>query len=213
MLTPITYSQNKQSQKYFNISLITVLILNIGLFSTFKKFEQKVKIRHLDLDDIIVLDIPVTKIEKPQIAPKPPSVPIPTETDFELNPEPNEPWPQFTDIYEAPPAPPPPTTNEWDFIAVDQQPMVIGGYESILKYVYYPELARKLGLEGKTIVHAIIDVHGNVVKTKIFKSMGHEACDVAALQAVQKTKWIPAKQRDKPVKVVVAIPIHFQLSK
>ena len=61
------------------------------------------------------------------------------------------------------------------------------------------------------IVHVLVDEHGNVVATKILKSLGNNGCDEAAVAAIKSVKWKPAMQRDRPVKVWVAIPVIFKL--
>ena len=57
----------------------------------------------------------------------------------------------------------------------------------------------------------VIDENGRVVDTKILKSLGNNGCDEAAVAAIKSVKWKPAKQRDKPVKVWVGIPVVFML--
>jgi len=96
------------------------------------------------------------------------------------------------------------------FIAVDEMPKPIGGIAGIQKKIVYPEAAKKAGLEGRVYVKAYIDENGNVVHSEILKSAG-SILDSAALKAVEETKFIPGKQRGKPVKVQVAIPIIFRL--
>lgn len=102
--------------------------------------------------------------------------------------------------------------DEGEFlVSVDQMPEVIGGLGSILSKIKYPEIAKRAGIEGKVYVQAFIDENGNVVSAKILKGIG-AGCDEAALDAVKQTKFIPGKQRGKPVKTQVSIPIMFKLS-
>ncbi len=54
------------------------------------------------------------------------------------------------------------------------------------------------------------DEKGIVTKTEIAKGIG-AGCDEAASWAVSKAKFIPGKQRGKPVKVRVSIPIRFRI--
>ena len=51
---------------------------------------------------------------------------------------------------------------------------------------------------------------GTVTKANVIKGIG-AGCDEAALNAVLKTKFKPGKQRGKPVKVQVSIPVVFKL--
>ena len=94
---------------------------------------------------------------------------------------------------------------------VDVMPEPIGGIKAIQKNVIYPELAKKTGIEGRVYIQAFIDEKGNVIKTKILKGIG-SGCDEAAVLAVKETKFKPAKQRGRLVKVQVVVPIVFKLN-
>lgn len=96
-------------------------------------------------------------------------------------------------------------------MAYDEAPEPIGGFGAIQRNLEYPEIARKAGIEGRVIVNVLVDVDGSVVETKILKSLGHSGCDEAAVKAIRTVKWKPAKQRDRPVKVWVGIPVIFKL--
>lgn len=98
------------------------------------------------------------------------------------------------------------------FVAVEELPEIIGGYESVLRRIVYPEIAKRVGLQGRVFVSAYIDENGNVVKVELVKGIGL-GCDEAALAVVKDTKFHPGKQRGKPVKTRMNIPIQFQLVK
>jgi protein TonB len=76
----------------------------------------------------------------------------------------------------------------------------------------YPELARQAGIEGQAVVKALVDVDGSIMAVQILKSSGNQMLDEAALAAARKSKFTPAKQRDKFVRVWVSIPIRFKLT-
>jgi protein TonB len=76
----------------------------------------------------------------------------------------------------------------------------------------YPELAKKAGIEGTTTVQALVDVDGSIREVKILKSSGNQLLDQAAITAARNSKFTPAKQRDKFVRVWVSIPIKFRLT-
>jgi len=96
------------------------------------------------------------------------------------------------------------------FVAVEEMPEPIGGIKAIQEKITYPEIAKRAGVEGKVYILAFVDEEGNVTKTQVIKGIG-AGCDEAALDAVKKTKFKPGKQRGKPVKVQVSIPIVFKL--
>ena len=76
----------------------------------------------------------------------------------------------------------------------------------------YPELARKAGIEGTTVIKALVDIDGSIIEAEVLKSSGNQMLDQAALAAARKAKFTPAKQRDKYVRVWVSIPIKFRLT-
>ena len=96
------------------------------------------------------------------------------------------------------------------FIAVEEMPKPIGGMESIVNKLYYPELARRVGITGRVVIAAVINKEGNVVNAHVLQSL-FPSLDEVALNAVKETKFIPGKQRGKPVNVQMTIPIQFRL--
>lgn len=96
------------------------------------------------------------------------------------------------------------------FVAVEEMPSPIGGIAAIQSKIKYPEIARRAGLEGTVYILAYLNEEGIVVKTEIAKGLGG-GCDEEAEKAVKLTKFTPGKQRGKPVKVKVMIPIKFRL--
>lgn len=96
------------------------------------------------------------------------------------------------------------------FVAVEEMPQPIGGLKGIQGKIVYPEIAKRMGVEGKVHVRAYVDESGNVTNVELIKGIG-AGCDEEALDAVLKTKFSPGKQRGRPVKVQVTIPINFKL--
>ena len=102
------------------------------------------------------------------------------------------------------------TTEPTFFVAVEEMPQPIGGLQGIQQRIKYPEIALRAGVEGKVFIKAFVDEKGNVVNAEIVKGIGG-GCDEAALDAVLKTRFVPGKQRGKPVKVQVTVPVLFKL--
>jgi TonB family protein len=74
----------------------------------------------------------------------------------------------------------------------------------------YPELARKIGLEGRVIISVIVDENGLLINEKILNSE-NEIFNFAALEAVKKTKFNPAVQNGIKIKCPMIIPIIFKI--
>lgn len=160
---------------------------------------------------IEVADIPPTEQFKRPPPPPKPSIPIPSES--EDIPEDLTIEATTLDLSDIPPPPPPPELDDGMniFVPYDEPPSPIGGFGSIQKALKYPEIARKAGIEGRVVIQVLVSEKGKVIKTRIIKSLGHSGCDEAAVKAIRGVRWKPALQRDKPVKVWVAIPVIFRL--
>lgn len=96
------------------------------------------------------------------------------------------------------------------FVMVEEMPAPIGGMYAIQENITYPEIAKRAGIQGRVFVKAFIDSTGTVVKTELLRGIG-AGCDEMAMEAVQKVKFTPGKQRGKAVNVQVTVPILFQL--
>jgi len=97
------------------------------------------------------------------------------------------------------------------FLPIEDQPKIIGGYEAIRKNLKYPESARKDGIEGVVYVKALIGIDGIPERIELMKGLGNSGCNEAAIEAVSKVKFTPAMQDNKPVRFWFAIPIRFRL--
>jgi protein TonB len=201
--------------RYFEISLIIALALMIVAFKYFPQFKEgEVKLENPQ-ELFTVEDIQQTKQENRP--PPPPKPPIPIEAPSEDVLEDVELGETELDVNAEVQAPPPPPKEEKKveeeptyFVAVEEMPEPIGGIKGIQEKIVYPEIAKRAGVEGKVYVLAFVDETGTVTKAQILKGIG-AGCDEAALDAVLKTKFKPGKQRGKPVKVQVSIPIVFKL--
>ncbi len=199
-----------------NLEISTIISLAI-LIIAFKYFPDLAG-KKLALDQtqelFTVEDIQQTKQEnRPPPPPKPP-IPIEAPADDVLEDiEIEDTEIDFSAEIEAPPPPKEDKKEETEpiyFVAVEEMPSPIGGILGIQKKIVYPEIAKRAGVEGKVYILAFVDEKGVVTKAEVIKGIG-AGCDEAALNAVLQTKFNPGKQRGKPVKVQVSIPIVFRL--
>ncbi|MFA3782100.1 energy transducer TonB [Melioribacteraceae bacterium 4301-Me] len=208
------YDLKLKYRKVFEISLIIALAFLIVAFKYFPKF-KKTEAKIVAPQELVnVEDIVHTKQES--APPPPPKPPIPIEAPSDNVLEDIEIGTTELDVNQQVSAPPPPPKEEKTeeepvfFVAVEEQPEPIGGIEAIQQKIVYPEIAKRAGVQGRVFVKAYVDENGNVVKAEVIKGIG-AGCDEAAVDAVLKTKFKPGKQRGKPVKVQVSIPIVFKL--
>ena len=91
-----------------------------------------------------------------------------------------------------------------------KMPELIGGMESLQNKIIYPESEKANRTQGKVYVQVYINEKGDIDKTVILKGIT-PALNKAAQDAVNTTKWTPAFNDGKPVKIMIAIPILFKL--
>ena len=101
------------------------------------------------------------------------------------------------------------------FTIVEDQPTPPGGMGAFYKYVAtnlrYPAQARRMGIEGKVFVQFVVDKDGTLTNVQAIKGIG-AGCDEEAVRVIAKAKkWSPGKQRGRPVKVRMILPITFKL--
>jgi protein TonB len=101
------------------------------------------------------------------------------------------------------------------FLVVEEAATPRGGMEAFYKFVRekmkYPAQARRMGIEGKVFVEFVVNRDGSIVDVKAIKGIG-AGCDEEAVRVVQSMPaWSPGKQRGKPVRQRMVLPITFKL--
>ena len=77
---------------------------------------------------------------------------------------------------------------------------------------FYPPLLRDAGIGGTVKLWFLIDEEGNVVRTQVQESSGNAGLDEAATRVGDLMRFTPAMNRDRRVRVWVALPIQFTTS-
>ena len=188
------------------MGLIGILIL-IAAFLIFPRFITDEGI--LQQQEIVIeqIDIPQTHQADSPPPPSRPSVPIESESE-DLDEDITIAETELADYDMWGEAPPPPTNTgpRVKFIPYDDPPVARSPINPI-----YPEIAQEAGIEGTVIVQAFINAKGIVEETIILKGVPNTGLDEAAALAIKRTRFKPAKQRDRPVGVWISIPVHFTL--
>jgi len=101
------------------------------------------------------------------------------------------------------------------FTIVEEPAGPKGGMPAFYKYIgdkmKYPAQARRMGIEGKVFVQFVIGKDGSISEVTVVKGIG-AGCDEEAIRVVQGAPaWNPGKQRGKPVKQRMVLPITFKL--
>jgi len=202
--------------RVFEISLILALAIAIVAFKFYPTFEKEAGQAIEFQEELTVEDVVVTKQEDTPPPPPKPPVPIEAASDDVLDElDVSELELDIKEVVNTPPPPPAEKKEEVEeepvfFQAVEEMPEPIGGIGGIQSKIIYPELAKRAGVAGRVLIRAYVDEKGSVVKVELVKGIG-AGCDEEAMKAVQATKFKPGKQRMKPVKVQVVVPVVFRL--
>tara|TARA_Y100001968_G_scaffold205719_1_gene188911 strand:+ start:842 stop:1384 length:543 start_codon:yes stop_codon:yes gene_type:complete len=179
--------------------------LLILTFLIYPRYLGLIELEDVELQEIIIENIPQTQqIEKPP-PPARPSVPVESEDEDiadDLTIEETD-----LDSFEAWDAPPPPPEGpRVKFIPYDDPPQPLSSIRPV-----YPEIAQEAGIEGTVVVQVFVDKKGRVQDTLILKGIPNTGLDEAAVTAIKKTRFRPAKQRERAVGVWISIPVNFRL--
>jgi len=84
-----------------------------------------------------------------------------------------------------------------------------GGYQ--VRPVY-PEVARRAGIQGTTLLRIHIEADGHVSDVSVQRSAGHQSLDEAAAEAVRRWRFEPALNSAGPVSMWAVVPVEFRIS-
>jgi len=75
----------------------------------------------------------------------------------------------------------------------------------------YPSSARRLGVQGTTMLRVHVLDDGRVGDVDVEQSAGHHDLDQAAADAVRRWRFEPARRGDEAVAMWVRVPVEFRL--
>jgi len=212
---------SKKSGLFLSIGLVVSLLVVITAFE-WKFYDDGSLIDLGAIDDTFedIMEIPVTqqppppppKVQQPEIIEVPDDEEIEEEIEIDFDVEVLEETVIEEVIFEEAPEE---EVSDEIFLIVEEKPTPKGGmvafYQWISQTLRYTKQAARMGIEGKVFVQFVIDKDGSITNAQIVKGIG-AGLDKEALRVVNLApKWQPGKNRGKPVKVKMIIPIHFVL--
>jgi protein TonB len=75
----------------------------------------------------------------------------------------------------------------------------------------YPATARRLGIQGTTMLRVHVLIDGRVGDVLVQETAGHPDLDQAAAEAVRRWRFDPARRGNDPVAMWVLLPVEFRL--
>jgi periplasmic protein TonB len=76
----------------------------------------------------------------------------------------------------------------------------------------YPTVSRRFGEEGRVLFDVYILPDGRVGEIKLRRSSGHARLDEAALDAVRRWRYVPARRGSEPIPYWYVQPVAFSLN-
>ena len=197
------------------VALFAVLALHVVVLALLLHYQPRLsaamsQVLHVSM---ITLPQPIDAVPEP---PKPrpklvrkveritPPAPIeaPSQTAISAPPVPPAP-PAAEVVASAPPTPPAPPA-----------PVVLPRFDA--DYLQnpapvYPSMARRMGEQGRVLLRVVVRPDGMPDTVVLRQSSGSQRLDEAALEAVRKWRFVPARQGSTPVTAAVIVPIAFSL--
>ena len=189
------------------VTIGVILFLTFSFYFFPRFLGEGQKSNYSIVEEIETFDIPQTEQIKIPEPPARPSVPVASEDEFfdeDITIEDTD-FDDFED-WDAPPPPPSDGPNV-KFIPYDKPPK-----PTIPIRPVYPEIAQEAGIEGTVYIQFFINNKGIVTEAWVQKGIPNTGLNEAALEAVKKSKWKPAQQRDKKVGVWQTVPVKFELT-
>ena len=75
----------------------------------------------------------------------------------------------------------------------------------------YPRMSRRMGEQGTVLLRVFINAEGRAEKAEIRSSSGYPRLDEAALETVQRWRYVPGQRAGQPEAMWFNVPIRFVL--
>jgi protein TonB len=215
---------DKKRPLIFSISLLITMLLVIYAFE-YKTYDQaKIDVQVKSIEPMEeIMEVPPNEIPPPPpptvVQPQIVEVPNQEEVKEEIKVEFDVEVTQETKIQELTVYEQPVIEKEDPeeiFIVVEQTAVPKGGMESFYKYVNenlkYPAQAKRMQIQGRVFIEFVVDKDGKITNVVVVKGIG-AGCDEEAMRVLENSPtWNPGKQRGRPVRQKMVLPITFRLA-
>ncbi len=102
-------------------------------------------------------------------------------------------------------------------VAVAEEETVIEPPKFAAAYLHnpapkYPAVSKRTGEQGRVLLKVLVSERGEATEVALDTSSGYERLDQAAIEAVKKWSFVPAKRSNQPVSAYVLVPVKFSLN-
>jgi periplasmic protein TonB len=215
---------DKKEVFFFSISLFITLIIVLWAFE-WKQYERPIVelVSRSTNTFEETMDVPATEIpptpeiivQQPQLVEVPDEQEIEEEIKFIFDVEVTEDTKiQAVEVIEAPKVDLEETEHVFSIVENTAEPKdgLAAFYKYISEQIKYPAQARRMRVEGKVFVEFIVGKDGRISEVVAVKGIG-AGCDEEAVRIIQSSPpWNPGKQRGRPVRQRMVLPIVFKLA-
>jgi protein TonB len=216
-LPPLDFSEVQPS---FGERLVNgLLVLGLHLLLIYAALYLSVQNELIDLPpSISVRLLPMLEEKKVAVAkPLPPPKPLPeVHHPPLLRPEPvlAVQSPEASPVFVV--APQPPAPPQQPVAAPAAPPLAVVAARFDADYLHnpkplYPAISRRNGEEGKVLLKVRVSAQGEALNVAVSRSSGHDRLDAAALDAVTRWRFVPARRGDEAMESSVIVPVTFAL--
>ncbi len=197
-------------RKYFDLALLLAIFTHLMGFLISPSYKP-IPYTPAEEEIQVIEELPEVEIPLPPVEVARPSIPIAAEfTEIEVSEEadPDETIEDTEVNVENPTAARLNYVDPGaggDFTSFSDPPM-----EKRMVVPDYPELIRLAGIEGTVVARVYIDERGRVVRVVILESPA-PGFNAPVKEALFKSEFYPAKQRDIAVKSQIIVPFEFNL--
>ncbi|WP_225907005.1 energy transducer TonB [Methyloradius palustris] len=77
----------------------------------------------------------------------------------------------------------------------------------------YPPVSHRLSEQGQVMLRVLVSATGEATSVELEKSSQYERLDQAAITAVKKWRFVPAKKNNQALSAYVLVPVRFSIDK
>jgi len=213
---------SKKTGLFLNIGFVVSLLL-VNVAFEWKSYDKSdlLDLGQINDDFEEMTEVPLTqqppppppKIKQPEIIEVPDEEEIEEEIEVDLDVEITEETEIEEIVFEEPVE-----EEETDeiFQIVENPATFKGGigafYQYVQKNMKYPSQAQRMGLEGKVFVEFVVGKDGKITDVRVLRGIG-AGCDEEAIKVLKNSPaWTAGRQRGRPVRQRMVLPITFKLN-
>ena len=200
------------------LRFVVVLALHAGLVVWLLQARQQApELRLPERVSVRLIESPAPAL--PEVAPPPPPEPVvePAPRPVPVAIESPVPKPRPVRRTSEPPRPvAPPLQSVAPIAAAPRAVPVVTEARFDADYLnnpppVYPVLSRRRGEQGRVLLQVQVSAQGTAERVEVQTGSGHARLDAAALEAVRRWRFVPARRGDAAVAASVMVPIVFRL--